>query len=161
MKRPFTAAAAIAALALLSACATSDPDVVSRYDAQRMSSVVDAVVISTRPVVVDGSQSGLGGTAGGVVGAVAGSGVGGYRDSAVGAVLGAVLGGVIGNAVERSSTREQAQEIVVQLRNGERRAIVQALGSQGFRVGDPVVLITTGGKVRVERAPAIRPGAAG
>ena len=37
-------------------------------------------------------------------------------------VLGALAGAVIGNAIERSSTREDALEITVQLRNGERRA---------------------------------------
>lgn len=157
MKRPLAVAATAAALALLSACATSNPDVVSRYDAQRMSQIVDAVVISTRPVVVDGSQSGIGAAAGGVVGAVAGSSVGGYRDSAVGGILGAVIGGVVGNAVERGATREQALEIVVQLRNGERRSVVQAQGREAFNVGDPVVLVTTGNKVRVQRAPAVQP----
>ena len=63
--------AATAAL-ILGACTTSSPDVVSRDEAQRLSSVVDAVVLSTRAVVVDGTQSGIGASAGGVVGGVAG-----------------------------------------------------------------------------------------
>jgi outer membrane lipoprotein SlyB len=88
-----------------------------------------------------------------VAGGVAGSSIGGYRDSAVGGVLGAVVGGVIGNAVERNATRENAVEILVQLRNGERRAIVQANGNEGWAVGEPVVLVTTGGRTRVTRAP--------
>ena len=54
-------------LALLAGCTTTSPDVISRNDAQRMATVVDAVVLSTRPVVVDGSQSGIGAAAGGVL----------------------------------------------------------------------------------------------
>jgi len=146
-----------ALLASLGACATSSPDVVRRSEAQRLSQVQDGTVLSIRPVTVDGSQSGLGGTAGGVVGAVAGSSIGGHRDSIVGGVLGAVVGGVIGNAAERAGTRENAVEILIQLRNGERRAIVQAQGSEVLNAGDAVVLVTTGGKTRVTRAPAVMP----
>jgi len=68
-----------------------------------------------------------------------------------------VVGGVIGNAVERASTREEAVELMVQLKNGERRAVVQAKGNETFAAGDQVILVTTGGKVRVARAPAVTP----
>jgi outer membrane lipoprotein SlyB len=149
--RTITAAAVLA----VSACATSSPDVISRNDAQRMSTVIDAVVLTTRPVVVDGNQSGLGGVAGGVVGGIAGSSVGGRRESAVVGILGAVVGGVVGNAVERTTTREDAVEILVQLKNGDRRAVVQAKASETFAPGDPVILVTTGGKVRVTKAPVV------
>ena len=144
-------------IASLGACATSSPDVVQRYEAQRLSQVQDGTILSVRPVVVDGSQSGLGAAAGGVIGGVAGSSVGGSRESVVVGVLGAVLGGVLGNAAERTGTRENALEIVVQLRNGERRAIVQAVGSETLAPGDAVVLVTTDGKTRVTRAPAVAP----
>lgn len=147
---------ALVLAAALSACATSSPDVVSRYDAQHMSRVQDATVLSVRPVTVDGSQSGLGGMAGGVVGGIAGSSVGGYRDSAVASVIGVVIGAVIGNAIERASTQEEAVEVLVQLRNGERRAVVQARGQENLVVGDPVVIVTTGNKARVTRAVASR-----
>jgi len=144
----------IAALvASLGACATSSPDVIQRGDAQRLSQVQDGTVLSIRPVTVDGSQSGIGTVAGGVVGGVAGSSVGGHREGLAVGVLGAVLGGVIGNAAERVGTRENAVEILIQLRNGERRAIVQAVGGETIVPGDAVVLVTTGGKTRVTRAP--------
>jgi outer membrane lipoprotein SlyB len=145
---------ALAVAAALAGCATSSPDVISRHDAQRMSTVLDATVLAVRPVTVDGSQGGGGGVAGGVVGAVAGSSIGGRRDSVVGGVLGAVAGAVIGNAIERNATREDSLEIMVQLRSGERRAVVQAKGNESFAPGDAVILVTTGGKVRVSRAPA-------
>lgn len=151
MLRPFSLLALAASLAL-AGCATSSPDVISRQDTQRMATVLDATVLAVRAVTVDGSQAGTGGVAGGVVGAVAGSSIGGRRDSIVGGVLGAVAGAVVGNAIERTATREDALEILVQLRNGERRAIVQARGSENFQPGDPVVLVTSGGKVRVSRS---------
>ena len=153
MKRTLTLLATVTALAALSACSTTSPDVISRQDANRMSTVLDGTVLSVRSVTVEGNQSGVGAGAGGVVGAIAGSSVGGRRDSAAGAVLGAVAGAVVGNAMERMGTREEAVEIMVQLRNGERRSIVQAKGNEQLKPGDAVVIVTTGGKARVSRAP--------
>ncbi len=150
----FTLAALLAAVLTLAGCATSSPDVISRHDAQRMSTVVDGTVLTVRNVTVDGSQSGGGAMAGGMVGAIAGSSVGGRRDAGVGGILGAVAGAVIGNAIERNTTREESLEIMVQLRNGERRSIVQAKGGETFQQGDAVIIVTTGSKVRVSRAPA-------
>ena len=143
----------LAAAAFLAACSTTSPDVVQRGDAQRLAQVQDATVLSVRSVVVDGNQSGGGAAAGGVIGGIAGSTVGGRREGVVVGVLGAVVGAVAGNAVERMSTREDAIEILVQLRNGERRAIVQAKAAEALNPGDQVILVTTGSKVRVTRAP--------
>jgi len=114
-------------------------------------------VLNVRPVVVEGSQSGLGGATGAVAGGVAGSSVGGSREQVVVGVLGAVAGAVIGNAAERYGTREQAYEIMVQLRNGERRAIVQAQGNETFQPGDQVVLVSTGGTTRVTKQQSVQP----
>lgn len=145
------------AVASLAACSTTSPDVIQRGDAQRMSQVQDATVLSIRPVVVEGNQSGVGATAGAVAGGVAGSTVGGHREGVVVGVLGAVAGAVVGNAIERAGTREEAVEILLQLRNGERRAIVQARGNETLNPGDAVVIVTTGGKTRVTRAPSAAP----
>ncbi len=144
-----------ASLATLAACQTASPDVISRNDAQRMSSVQDGTILSIRPVTIDGSQSGGGAAAGAVVGGVAGSNVGGPRSSAIVGIVGAIAGGVIGNAAERTATKEDAVEILVQLKNGERRSIVQGKGAEVLAAGDTVVLVTTGGKVRVTKAPPI------
>ncbi len=160
MNKLFSVAVAVAMSLALGACSTTSPDVIKRGDAQRLSQVQDGTVLSVRPVTVEGNQSGVGGVAGGVVGGIAGSGIGGRRDAPVGGILGAVAGAVIGNAVERMSTREDALEVIVQLRNGERRSIVQARGSEALNAGDNVVLVTTGGITRVSRAPVARaPGA--
>ena len=150
----------VAAASFLAACSTTSPDVIQRGDAQRLAQVQDATVLSVRSVVVDGNQSGGGAAAGGVIGGIAGSTVGGRREGAVVGVLGAVVGAVAGNAVERMSTREDAVEILVQLRNGERRAIVQAKATEALNAGDQVILVTTGSKVRVTRAPNSLPSGA-
>lgn len=141
-------------VALLGACATSSPDVISRQDAQVAAQVQDGTVISIRPVTVDGSQTGMGAAAGGVVGAMVGSsGSSIKREQATLGILAGVAGAVAGNAIERMATKEEAFEIIVQLRNGERRAIVQAKGNETLMAGDPVIIVTSGGKVRVSRAP--------
>ncbi len=149
----FICIVAAAAALSLGACSTTSPDVIKREDAQRMSPVLDGVVLSTRDVTVEGSQSGLGAAAGGVVGGVAGSHVGKGSGAIVGGVLGAVAGGVTGNAVERGATREGAVEILVQLKGGERRAIVQAKGTEQLKPGDEVIIVTNGGTARVVKAP--------
>lgn len=139
---------------VLAGCASSSPDVIQRGDAQRLSTVVDAVVLSVRTVTVEGSQSGAGAATGGVVGGLAGYGAGSnQREGQIIGVLGAAAGAVAGNVIERAGTREEAYEILVQLKNGERRAIVQAKGKETFAEGDTVILITTSGKVRVAKAP--------
>ena len=151
--------ATLALAAALAAWTTTSPDVIQRGDAQRLSQVQDATVLSTRDVVVEGSQSGAGAATGGVIGGIAGSTRSSGREQVAIGVVGAVAGALAGHAIERAATRESAQEILVQLRNGERRAIVQAKGNEGFVPGEAVVLVTTGGKTRVVRNPAGMPPA--
>jgi len=154
MKKYFVWPLAMCLVLALQGCATSSPDVIQRGDAQRLSSVEDAVVLSVRAVQVEGSQSGTGAAAGGVVGGLAGYGAGGsQREGQIIGILGAAAGAVAGNVIERSATRENAYEILVQLKSGDRRAIVQAKGEEVFAPGDAVILITSGGKVRVTKAP--------
>ena len=150
----------VTALAL-AACTTTNPDIVQKGDAQRMSQVQDATVLSVRPVTVDGNQSGIGAAAGGVVGGISGASVGGRREAAIVGVLVAIVGSVVGNAIERTATREDAVEYLLQLKNGERRALVQGKGEEIMNPGDSVILVTTGGKTRATKAPAVAaPGTA-
>jgi outer membrane lipoprotein SlyB len=164
MKRTTSRAATLVSglvLAALAACSTTSPDVIKPGDAQRLSQVADAVVLNVRPVVVEGNQSGLGGTAGAVVGGISGVGAtSNSRGGAIAGVIGAVVGGVVGNAAERYGTREDALEILLQMSTGERRAVVQAKGNETFNPGDAVILVTTGGKTRVMLAPKIKPAPA-
>lgn len=154
MRKLIRLALVVSIATVLGACASSSPDVIKRGDTQRMAQVEDAVVLSVRTVVVDGNQSGVGATVGGVVGAIGGySGSGVQREAQVLGVLAGVAGAAAGNVIERFATREEAFEILVQLKGGERRAIVQAKGSEKLEAGDPVIIVTTGGKVRVTKAP--------
>ena len=158
MFRQVVLVASIAALGTLGACQTANPDAVSRYDAQRMSSVQDATVLSIRPVTLQGRDTGVGTVGGAVIGGIAGSNVGGPRTSGIVGIVGAIAGGLIGNAVERDATQEQAVEILVQLKNGDRRAVIQGVGRETFAAGDPVIMITTGSRTRVMRAPPVTTG---
>ena len=154
MKTSLRLALILSVVGALAACASSSPDVIQRGDAQRMAQVEDAVVLSIRTVVVDGSQSGAGAVVGGVVGAIGGYGGSGVqREAQVLGVLAGVAGAAAGNVIERFATREEANEILVQLKGGERRAIVQAKGTEKLEAGDAVIIVTTGGKVRVTKAP--------
>ena len=154
MKKMVQSLGVVVLVAVLSACATSSPDVISRQDAQVAALVQDGVIITIRPVTVDGSQSGMGAAAGGVVGAMVGSGGSSIQREKTGlGILAGVAGAVAGNAIERMATKEEAVEIIVQLRNGDRRAIVQAKGNETLLAGDAVIIVTSGGKVRVSRAP--------
>lgn len=150
----------LALAASLAACSTTSPDVVQRGDAQTLSTVRDAIVLSVRDVTVDGSQSGVGATAGGVVGGALGSTRGGGGGTTVAiATVGAVAGAVVGNTIERTATREAAVELLLELRSGERVALVQAKGQDSFQPGDAVLLVTSGGRTRVTKAPAGAPSA--
>jgi outer membrane lipoprotein SlyB len=147
--------APLALAVLLAGCSTTSPDVVSPNEAQRLAQVQDAVVLNVRPVVVEGSQSGGGALTGAAIGGLAGSQRSSGKESAIIGIAGAVVGAVVGNAVERSATREDAVEVLVQLKNGERRSIVQAKGNETLAPGDPVILVTTSGKTRVTKAPPV------
>ena len=154
MKSLFIASFSVAPAILVGGCATSNPDMIARGDTQRMAQVQDATVLSVRTVTVDGSQSGIGAGVGGVVGAIGGySGSSVPREAQVLGVLVGVAGAAAGNAIERFATKEDAVEILVQLSNGDRRAIVQAKGAEVLAAGDAAIIVTTGGKVRVTKAP--------
>jgi outer membrane lipoprotein SlyB len=144
-------------IACLAGCVTVDPNVVSIHETQRMSTVQEATVLSVRPVTVDGSQSGAGAVAGSMIGSVAGSSVGGYRDSFIGSILGAVAGAVVGNAVERNATRQDGVELTLQLRNGDKRLVIQGNGNEYFQPGDAVVVISSGYRARVTHAAVNAP----
>ena len=137
---------------LLAGCASSQSgDVYSRDQAQREMTVRKGIVESVRLVTVEGTKTGLGGISGAAVGGIAGSNIGGGKGQLVGAIIGAVAGALAGGAIEDSVTKTQALEITVQLDSGSSVVVVQASQEGEFRAGDPVRLVTGGGKVRVTR----------
>ena len=56
---------------------------------------------------------------------------------------------------DEQEVNPEAVEVLVQLKNGERRAIVQAKGNETLVPGEAVILVSTGGKTRVTRAPTV------
>lgn len=155
LRSPRAQAALLASLLALAGCATYGPDVISPYEAQRIATVEDATVLTVRPVTVDGSQSGAGAVAGGAVGAMAGASSSDWRYSGLYSVMGAVAGALLGNAIERSATQQASFELLLQMRNGQRRAVVQAAGAEAFKPGDAVIVVSSGSRVRVTHAPAV------
>ena len=146
--KSFVAVAVVAAA--LAGCATSKSgDVYSRSEALKEQTVRLATVESVRPVMIEGTRSGVGAAAGGVAGGVAGSGVGHGRGSAVAGVIGAVGGGIAGQAAEEGLTRKNGVEITVRLESGELRAVVQEETENKFVTGQKVRLLTANGVTRV------------
>ena len=144
-----TSIVAAALCAGLTGCITHESaNVYGKHEAGREQTVRMATVDSVRKVILEGSQSGLGGAAGGAVGGIAGSQVGQGAGSSAAAVLGAVAGGVAGNALESKATSHEALEITVRLDSGEMRAIVQEADLQ-FTPGQRVRLLSSGGVTRV------------
>jgi outer membrane lipoprotein SlyB len=158
MFKQFVLIATIAGVGSLAGCVVANPNTVSAYDAQRMSTVIDATVLSVRPVTLQGRDTGVGTVSGAVIGGIAGSNVGGPRTGGIVGIAGAVVGGLIGNAVERDATKQDAVEILVQLKNGDRRSVVQPVGQEAFAAGEPVIMVTTGGRTRVMPAPPVTTG---
>ena len=150
-------ATSLAIVTILGACATANPDVIRRRDAQMQSQVYDAVVLSVRRVRIEGSQSGAGTATGAVVGGLAGSTAGGGRGKDVATALGVIGGAVAGNLIEKSATTEEAVELLIQLPNGERRSIVQGIGQEEFRPGEAVMVVVRGATSRVIKGVAPMP----
>src|SRR5205085_1996582 len=67
--------------ASLTACATPPgPGVVHPYEAQRMSYIHDATILSVRPVTIDGYQTGAGAGIGAIAGGVAAANAASYHN---------------------------------------------------------------------------------
>lgn len=112
-----------------------------------------ATVIKVTPVTIDGQKTNLGQYGGAVIGgaaAVPSGGVGGRGDAL--AVAGAsILGAVAGQAVEEFATRKKAQEVTVEMANGDVYVIVQP-SPPDFQVGDKVHVISGPNGARLEMA---------
>jgi len=134
---------------VLSGCISSrSGEAYSRDQARHIQEVQTGVVEHVREIVIEGTQSGIGGAAGGVVGGIGGSEIGHGKGSSAGAVVGAVLGGVAGGALEEATTRKKGYEITVRLDTGRTIAIAQEADEE-FKIGERVRLVTGGGVSRV------------
>jgi len=138
-------------LLMLAGCmSTLTGDSYSRDEARRPQTVQFGMVEYVRPVVIEGTKTGIGAATGAAVGGIGGSTIGGGKGAAVATVLGAVAGGVAGGMVEEGATKKQGLEITVRLDSGQIVAIVQqASPTTTFHVGDRVRVLTLNGETRV------------
>lgn len=122
-----------------------------RSEARGVMNVRFGEVTTVRPVLLEGTESGVGALSGAAIGGIAGSGVGGGRGSAIATVIGAVAGGVAGAAIEGGATKRQGIEVTVKLDGGQYLAVVQEDGGEEFRVGERVRILDGRGATRVAR----------
>jgi|FLOH01.1.fsa_nt_gi outer membrane lipoprotein SlyB len=127
--------ASIATL-LLSGCARND---VPEYDGKNYSAIKKyqtGTVIRERPVVI--SDSGAGKFLGAIIGAVLGTTVGHGDGTTLATLGGGLAGGYAGSEVAKAN----ADELTVELENGEH--IVVVVKGSGYQIGDRVQIIKDG-----------------
>lgn len=147
-------AVAFTAFSLLSACVAPSQrgDVYNSNQSRRMQQVQEGVILSIRPVKLEGSKTGGGSLAGSVLGGVAGGSIGHGYGQIAGAAVGAVAGALIGNAVEQGITSAEGLEILVKMsETGKTVAITQEGKPTEFSVGQRVIVLhdTRRGDARV------------
>jgi outer membrane lipoprotein SlyB len=139
--------AGLSALLLLGGCGTRQG---AEYDARSYRQVkhyLVGTVVEERPVMISDNGTGL--FIGALTGAVLGSLVG--RGS--GKTLATLGGGLAGAYVGSEAGKANAEELTVQLDNGE-HIVVVAKGKSRFLPGDRIKIIKSGNTVeRVERLP--------
>ena len=133
----------LAGTGVLSGCpATMYSSAYTRDQVQQAQEVRLGYVESVRPVMIEGTKSGVGAVSGAALGGVAGSSIGKGKGQVAGAVGGAVLGGLAGAAIEENATRQQGLEITVRLDGGRMIAVTQA-ADEPFYPGDRVRVLTS------------------
>ncbi|KQQ89026.1 glycine zipper 2TM domain-containing protein [Massilia sp. Leaf139] len=146
MKAPRTlAAAAVAAAALLSGCASSPSYNTSGYNGgyNSTASMGYGTIESIQVTQAENRTSGGGALAGAVVGALVGNQVGSGSGRTAATVAGGVGGALAGNAIEKNrngGTGQEMYQVNVRMDNGEYRTVVQD-SVYDLRVGNRVRLV--------------------
>ncbi len=97
------------------------------------------VVIASRVIKIENTNSGVGVAAGAGLGAVIGKEAGSHgRDSAIGAVGGAILGGLLGAAAEKSATEKTGFAYTIRLDRDSEIITVTQGGDVAIANGTPV-----------------------
>jgi outer membrane lipoprotein SlyB len=125
---------------MMSGCATNKGPEYDGSSYDSMKRIQIGTVISERPVVV--KDNGLGTFIGAISGVVLGSFVGGGRASSLGALGGGLAGAYAGSEVGKAN----AQELTVELNDGEVVVIV-VKGDNLYQSGDRIKIIKDGNKV--------------
>lgn len=131
------------------------PDSYSVGSVGQVNRVVRGVIISARPVDIEGTR-GVGTLAGAGIGGTAGTALGDSTEaSIIGAIGGAVIGGVVGATVEEGVTSQVGIEYVIEAENGALLTIVQ--GEEDPLQPGARVLVMYGSRAKVIADPS-RPG---
>ena len=127
--KPIWGIAAVLLTFTLAGCAprSMSGDVYSRERAQRVQTIEYGEVLEARPILIEGTKSGLGALGGGVLGGALGSGVGRGAGSTIAVVGGAIIGWVAGSAVEEGATRQPGVEVTIRMDTGRTIALVQGM----------------------------------
>jgi outer membrane lipoprotein SlyB len=151
LARPLVAAACLAAVLALGACGPRNTNTTyTPADIGRSAQVSYGVIVSMRPVTIQGQGAGVGTLGGAAAGGVAGSFIGGDpRANILGAIGGAIIGGLAGTMAERSATTGEAMEFIIREDDGQTISVVQT-NEERFQAGERVVL-TRGARTRIGR----------
>lgn len=123
-------AAAVVLALMLGGCAKNvDQGVYTPDDVGGIDKVERGVIVSARPVAIQGNKVGVGVGAGSVGGAIGGSMIGQGKASALAAIAGAVIGGVAGMAAEEGITQQKGMEYIIEKDGGKLVTLVQGADS--------------------------------
>ena len=123
------------------------PNTYTTNEVGAINHVIEATIVSMRPVKINNS-SGAGGLAGTVAGGAAGSTLGGSPEAnVVGAVGGAVIGGVVGESIDKNIHKKHGIEYILRKKNGSLISVVQT-NEIDFKIGQQVLIIY-GNKTRM------------
>ena len=139
--------AAIALTSMLVAgCQPVDPkNTYTAAEAGHDAVVLYGVIKSSRPVNIQGNNSGTGAVLGATAGGLAGSAIGDGRGSIAAAIAGVVIGGIAGAAAEQAAANQQGVEYIINFpETGDTRSIVQAL-RRGCLVNGPKRVLSISG----------------
>ena len=122
---------------------------------QSYGTVQDGTVIQARQVEVDQTSQRdrvVGMAIGGALGALLGQKLGSKSSKsgrALAAAFGTAVGGYAGHKIANRLGSTDAQELIVQSKDGKLRSVVQPMPAQQFYPGESVRLLKQGGQVRV------------
>jgi outer membrane lipoprotein SlyB len=83
------------------------------------------VIVSIKPVKVEGKGSGVGAVAGGLAGLIIGNQIGGGSGKTIAKIAGAAGGAVLGNKIEKKARAASHYDITVRFDNGTEATVSQ------------------------------------
>ncbi len=131
---------AASSVVLLAGCASDlGAGDYSRNSVGQISRSDSGIIVSSRPIHIEGTKSGVGALSGAAAGGLAGGELGANgRTSTAGVIVGALLGGLVGAAIEEGVTERDGFAYTIELeRDGEYITITQA-GNYPIANGTPV-----------------------